>query len=275
MAPPALGLEPIPFRDPGRIFDHPDAPKVEPERWTFLHGVDAPLGVVVRRGEGLVVVLASASPFQNRDIESSDGGVLFARLLAAFGEDRAVLFDEYHLGVGERQSMTQYFRKLGATSLMLQLLLVLVFFLWRSSTRVGRPRTSEPPTPGGTADYVQATGHLYSKARDPAGAVVRVARHAVGLIARHHRLEPGTAAATARRLEERGRAKEAAAVRFIARIEGGAAEVGDRQLVVAMQQIDDLRREATQYRSREATQYRSREATQYRSREAAATGKDA
>ncbi|MCA9609583.1 MAG: DUF4350 domain-containing protein, partial [Myxococcales bacterium] len=64
-------------------------------------------GVRVDLDEGQVIVLASSSMFLNRDLASQNGGILFSRLVAAHvaAGGGPVLFDEFHLGVGQRRSL--------------------------------------------------------------------------------------------------------------------------------------------------------------------------
>lgn len=214
VAEPALGAPAIGFRRPLRVDVVEDAP-----RQTLLRLDDAegrPLGVRVDRGRGAVVALASASAFQNRDLAAEQGGVLFARLVRHYAPDGPILFDEYHLGVGERRSMMRYLRQVGAVPLILQLLLVLAFVAWRMGARFGAPQTDPERAPAGTASYVRAVGALYEKAKDPAGAARVLVRRALEQIALHHHLDAREPGALAARLVERHRHDAAAAVRELA-----------------------------------------------------------
>lgn len=232
--PPLGGLGSVPLRRPASIVVGDEARST-----TILRLPSGPAGVIVRRGEGAVVALASASPFQNRELANADGGVLFARLVAELAPEGPVMFDEYHLGVGERRSLTQYLRDVGAGGVALQVLVVIAFLLWRSGTRFGGTKTAAPPVPAGTASYVSAIGTLYTKSGDTAGAVGLLARYALQRVADHHHLPFADATALARRLEEWGRTDEAEAVRRLGAI---AASPGTerRHLVARAREIDDL-----------------------------------
>ena len=60
-----------------------------------------------------------------------------------------VLFDEYHLGVGERRSMMRYLRQAGAMPLVLQLLLVALLLLWRARRALRRRARAGEAAPAG------------------------------------------------------------------------------------------------------------------------------
>lgn len=237
VAEPVAGAPAVGLRRPLRIEVDDDA-----ARQTLLRLDDEegrPLGVRVDRGSGAIVALASASAFQNRDLASEQGGVLFARLVRQYAPDGPILFDEYHLGVGERRSMMRYLRQVGAVPLILQLLLVLGFVGWRMGARFGAPQTDPARAPAGTASYVKAVGTLYQKAKDPEGAARVLVRRALEQIAAHHHIdarEPGPLAA---RLTERHRHDAASAVRELA-----DAEPNKNALAAFAQRVDDLRAKA-------------------------------
>ena len=91
--------------------------------------------VRIEIGRGSLIVLASASMFVNADLQSQGGGVLFARIVHDVAPRGPILFDEYHLGVGQRRSMMRYLRQIGGTAIVVQLLLLVAIFIWRSGAR--------------------------------------------------------------------------------------------------------------------------------------------
>jgi hypothetical protein len=234
VAAPLAGMGTVPMRRPASIVVGKDA-----DATTVLRLPAGAAGVIVRRGEGAIVVLASASPLQNRELDSAEGGVLFARLLAEVAPEGPVMFDEYHLGVGERRSLTQYLRGIGGGAAALQVLLVLGLVLWRRGTRFGAPRTELPPLPAGTASYVSAIGTLYAKSGDAAGAVGLLARHGLHRVAEHHHLPSSDPAALGKALEERGHEEEARAVAALGAIVA-APHTDKRYLVGRAREIDHL-----------------------------------
>jgi hypothetical protein len=220
------GLPPIAMRNPGRLVIDEDAtaPRVLlsfPDAPTMPESsVQREAAVVVERGRGKVVVLASASMLQNRELAAGEGGVLFGRLLAAYAPNGPVLFDEYHLGVGERRSMTRYLRNVGATPFVLQLLLAALVWLWRSGARFGAIRRPRPPAPAGTASFVSALGGLFERAADPLGTVRILEHQALAQVSARHHLPPSTSSQRiARALDARGLKQAAAAVMRIGEAE--------------------------------------------------------
>lgn len=185
-----------------------------------------PVGVRVDVGEGAVIALGSASMFQNRDLSQQNGGLLFARLVREHAGGGPVLFDEYHLGIGQHRGMMRYLRQAGLGAFIVQLLLLVLFVIWRFGARFGSPRDPAPPEPAGTASYVEGVGTLYAKAKDPVGAAGILVRRALERIAAHHHVDAKGAAPLADTLEARKRKEAAEAVRAIATLESEAAAHG-------------------------------------------------
>jgi len=200
-------------------------------------------GVRVDVGEGAVVVLASSSMFQNRDLATQSGGVLFSRLVEHHAADGPVLFDEFHLGVGQRRSLMRYLRQTGAGPLVLQVLLLIAFLLWRLGARFGAFKTEAPTEPRGTASYVEGVGTLYAKAKDPAGALSIIVRRSLERIAAHHHLVHRDGSHLADALEARHRRGAAAAVREIQAVKD--EPLGRGALTSLTARIDELTRVAT------------------------------
>ena len=232
---PLRGLPPIAMHKPGRLVvdeqrdedderdEHGDGTRVlltMPDAPTMSDSeVQREAAVVVDHGRGHVIVLASASMLRNRELAFGDGGVIFARLLAAYAPAGPVLFDEYHLGVGERRSMMRYLRQVGATPFALQLLLAALIALWRSGARFGAIRRKLAPAPAGTASFVSALGGLFARSRDPLG-VLRILEHqALAHVAARHHLPASSADRLARALEARGLPQAANAVRRVSESE--------------------------------------------------------
>ena len=210
---PVVGLPWVGLRQPRRV-------RVDESRSHHtllrLDGPEGrPVGVRVDVGEGAVVALGSASMFQNRDLSSQSGGLLFARLLRELAPRGPVLFDEYHLGIGEQRGMMRYLRQVGLGALVVQVLLLILFLVWRHGARFGGTRAPAPPEPAGTASYVEGVGTLYAKAKDPGGAMGILARRAFERIAAHHHLDAKDGARLAEALEARHRADAGEAVRAI------------------------------------------------------------
>lgn len=241
---PLEGMAPIGLR---RALDVEVSQNVLGDTMLRLDGPDGrAAGVRVRVGQGFVIALASASPFANRDLRDG-GGVLFARLVRAYAPDGPVLFDEYHLGVGQQRGTIRYLRQVGAGAIFVQVLLLIGLALWRAGARFGGVRIDPLPEPGGTASYVDGVATLYEKASDPAGAARIVVRRALARIAAHHHVVTSDPARLMRELEERGRHDAAAAVRDLDSIL--VSEIGRPPLARLVSEIDARVRRATDERA--------------------------
>jgi hypothetical protein len=203
------GLPVIPFRDAGELKLQPDLePEIllgDPRRDAEGNETDLePLALTVKQGLGRVIVLASASMLQNAELGSSDGGELFVRLLRTYAPDMPVVFDEYHLGIGERRSLMRYLRQMGAAPLALQLLIVVAIILWRAGARFGAVLPPPSAAPPQSASFVVALGQLYERSADARGAIELIARDAWARIAAHHHVDVGPPARLVEALRARG-----------------------------------------------------------------------
>ncbi len=204
-----------------------------------LDGPDGdPAGVRVDVGEGAVIVLASSSMFQNRDLATQSGGVLFSRLVREHAPAGPVLFDEFHLGVGQRRSLMRYLRQTGAGPVVLQLALLLGLLLWRLGASFGAYEVEAKEQPRGTASYVEGVGTLYAKAKDPSGALGIIVRRALEQIAAHHHVVNREGGGLAEALEARHQQRAAAAVRAIQ--EAANQPLGRGGLTKRTARIDEL-----------------------------------
>ncbi|MFI5309330.1 MAG: DUF4350 domain-containing protein, partial [Polyangiales bacterium] len=242
---PLRGLEPLPLRRPGKLELEPDTPHSAvlgvPDESGESSSSLRELGVVVPRGRGRVIALASASMLQNRALGLSDGGLMFARLLRAYAPAGPVMFDEYHLGVGERRSLVRYLREAGATPFALQLLCAALLFLWRGGARFGGLRVDQAPVPPGSVSLVAAMGNLFARTKDTAGASQILIKQALSRVAAYHRVPPAPAQTLAKSLEDKGLHDAASAVAKIALAERAVTGEGglatkSRYLDLAVQQ---------------------------------------
>jgi hypothetical protein len=227
------GMAPIAMRAPATIEVDADVKAV-----TLLRFEDTPAAVLVSRGRGAVIVLASGSMLRNSALPSGEGGVLFARLIRSYAPQGPILFDEYHLGVGERRSMIRYFRQQGATIIALQLLFIAALWLWRNGARFGGIRVRPPSLPGGVTSYVQAMGNLFRKADDPNGAIALVAKEAIARIAATHHLPITDAWSLVSALTRRGHQNAAIAVQDIVE-QSESVKNDSKKLLTAIHRIDE------------------------------------
>lgn len=223
---PLIGLPLLGMRSAGAIELAPGADV------RVLASTGGKLGIVeIRRGAGRVVVLASASLFQNRDLTEHGGAQVMMRLLTHYlsepGAARTrVWFDEYHVGAGERRSMARYFGQVGVVPVLLQLLLGLGLLMLVRSRRFGAVRDAVLRPRSSTGAFVGGLAGLLRASRDRKGTLSIMTRAAVKRIAEAHHQTEQDPSALAEALELRGRKVAASAVR-------AAASIGDRPLGAA------------------------------------------
>ena len=232
---PLGGMPPAGMRHPGWIHVAEGVPH------EVLASIDGKaVAVVVPRGRGRVIVLASGSAFQNRDLVIAEGAPLFVRLLRLYARG-PVLFDEYHLGAGEARSTMRYLFQRGAGALVFHLLVVLAIVLVRSGTRFGATRKDREVEAVTTASFVSAIGALFAKVRDPRGSFQILARRGYARIADHHHLDEIDPSKLEAALRERKRLVAADAVRDLAQL---AKDGKTESLAHATRELDDLVRRA-------------------------------
>lgn len=126
----------------------------------LLAASEGALGYTALSGLGRVVVLGIPEALTNRSL-ALGGGAVMVRLLRAFAPPGAVLFDEYHLGLGERRSLARYLQGRGLAPSLAQLLLVLV-----AALGVGRLRLlplRERPAEAPRRSLSHALARLYAR----------------------------------------------------------------------------------------------------------------
>lgn len=236
--PPLVGLPLLGMRNAGAIELAPGADA------RVLASSGGKIGVVeIRRGEGRVLVVASASLLQNRDLLDHGGALLMARLLRHYAADRTVYFDEYHVGAGERRTTIRYLGQLGAVPLLLQLLFVLGLVLVARTRRFGGERPLEITPPSSTRAFVGGLAGLFRGAADRKGTLDILVRAALRDVAAAHRQAETEPAALAAALEGRGRTAAAAEVRRIAAI-GAETPRAPGDLARASRSIDEAAQRA-------------------------------
>jgi hypothetical protein len=172
---------------------------------------------------------------QNGELENSEGAALFLRLVRHYANPKLLMFDEYHLGLGERRSLMQYLRESGAMPVLCQLLLIAFVVLRRLGARMGEPlpASSKPALRRPTETFVTALGNLYARVDDRGAALRLIARAALSRISKHYALGPLQAYDLASELERRGAPVAAAAVQSVV----AAANAPDA-IEVSVQRID-------------------------------------
>jgi hypothetical protein len=145
----------------------------------------APLATLTLVGRGRVVVLADASPLQNRGLARADNAA-FALALAGGGV--TVTFLETVHGYGASTGLGAL--PAGARWGLLGLLLAALAFAWSRARRIGPPQEAERPLPPPRADYVDALAGSLTRTGRPAEVARPLRAAARDVLARRAGLGP-------------------------------------------------------------------------------------
>ena len=125
---------------------------------------ERPLALAVRRGTGRALLLADASPLQNRGLALADDAAL--GLAAAGPRGRTVTFLETVHGYGTGRGLAALPAR--ADWMLLGLLAAGLAFAWAGARRLGPPEDDEPATAPPRSDYVDALAGTLLRAHKPA-----------------------------------------------------------------------------------------------------------
>jgi hypothetical protein len=218
------------------------------EATEILTSPEGTLGLTAAFGRGRLVLLGIPDALTNAAI-SDGGGLVFARLLAAFAPPGPVMFDEYHLGMGERRSVIGYLRDAGYAPLLGQLVLASLAFMLAGAARLAPPRPARESAAAHTMSFLDALSGLYASTGDAQAALQRLAKAALHNLARHYHADHVTpdqlaawlaarglhaAAVYARRIAEHGREPLRKGERLAAR---AAAIAEDERAAMAMAEL--------------------------------------
>lgn len=178
--PPLTHLLPFDVHEASTLREALDAEATE-----LLASDEGSLALTTPLGRGRVVLLGIPDALTNQAL-SDGGGLLYARILRAFAPEGPVLFDEYHLGMGERRSLIGYLRDVGFSGPLLELALAALALLLAGSARIGKVRASSPRARQ-TRSFVEALANLFQRSQDTEGALERLSNDALARIARAYR----------------------------------------------------------------------------------------
>lgn len=120
-------------------------------------------GAIRRVGNGTVVILTDPYVLTNRGLLNPSNLALAVRL-AGLREGGRIYFDEFHHGFSDPRTIVSYIRARRLHFTLLQVVAVFALFVWRSRSRLGRPRRLEGPGERGSAEYVRAFSLIYRRA---------------------------------------------------------------------------------------------------------------
>jgi hypothetical protein len=131
---------------------------------------DQPGAVLLRRGEGRVLVLADPSPLTRLGLVRSDGvprddnALLLANVAALDSTGGEVFFDEYHHGLRAPSGFWTYISYYREHLFFVPLLVLLGAATWAGAVRLGPARAEPRPPRADAVAYASALARLYQRA---------------------------------------------------------------------------------------------------------------
>ena len=142
----------------------------KPAGKVFWKDESGSIGVEARSGDGTIIALADEYPFTNVGVSEADNGLLLAniarQLSAKYPGD--IAFDEYHLGMAERDVSEVEIAKLMLAGpwrwAVLQAALVGVLALVAQAVRFGKPKDVVRKLRRQHREFAEAAGRLFEEA---------------------------------------------------------------------------------------------------------------
>lgn len=126
---------------------------------------DAPVALLLRRGQGRIVVLASPTLATNAELSQDDVAAFWISLLEGLTPPgHHIEFDEHHHGFESERSVMAWGSQYGFGTLITQLLFVTALLVL-ALRRLGRAEEEAWETPGATADQLASMAGLYRRGK--------------------------------------------------------------------------------------------------------------
>jgi hypothetical protein len=137
--------------------------KKHPQDAVSLFGDTRPAMVALRRGRGMIYVLATPAVFENRTLLQADNARFLVQLVQYIRRDGGkVYFNEYHQGYMQPESLWTIIGKPGQFAFY-QFLLTAILISYSAARRFGLPRPMPPPSRV-SSEYVTSLADLYRRA---------------------------------------------------------------------------------------------------------------
>lgn len=129
----------------------------------WWHG-DRPGAVVLRHGQGRLLLLADASPLTARGLRRADNAVFLYNLARQHAKDGKIYFDEYHHGLASGGGFSGYLAYHQSSGVLLPLLLVVVVAGWNRVVRLGPAVETPRDQRADAVDYASAVARIHERA---------------------------------------------------------------------------------------------------------------
>jgi hypothetical protein len=155
---------------------------------------DRPAALLVRRGQGRVLLVADPGLLKRRGLVRDDGeprddnAVFLANVVALHSRGGEVYFDEYHHGIRSGGGFWSYLAYRGEHVTLLPLLLVVLVAGWAWAVRLGPAVPAPREARADAVEYASALGRLYRRSGARRLLARTLVRDFLGALTRHLRL---------------------------------------------------------------------------------------
>jgi hypothetical protein len=171
-----------------------------------------PAAVLVRHGQGRVLVVSDPSLLTHRGLRREDNVIFLYNVAALDAKDGRVYFDEYHHGIRASGGYWNYLRYHNQHWVVVQLLLLAGAGAWAVGRRLGPPVPMPVTKQADGVDYASSVARIYQKASVRPLVKAALARHFLDVLTQHLRLrrhaEPQDIVDVWRKRYEKGSAAE-------------------------------------------------------------------
>jgi hypothetical protein len=147
-----------------------------------------PAAVLVRHGQGRVLVVADPSLLTHRGLRREDNVLFLYNVAALDSEDGRVYFDEYHHGIRAGGGYWNYLRYHHQQWVVVQLFLVAGAAVWAVGRRLGPAVPMPVVRQADGVDYASSVARIYQKADVRPLVAGILARHFLDALTVHLRL---------------------------------------------------------------------------------------
>ena len=211
---------------------------------------DRPAALVLRRGQGRVVIVPDPSLLTRRGLLREDAAVFLYNIVRLHARDGRVYFDAYHHGLRAGGGFWSYLHHHQQHWTLLAVLLTVGVGAWAWMVRQG-PATAVPVTPQDDAvDYASALARIYHRAGLRRLLGHNLARQFLAAVRHHLRLRPSAPSAEVLTAWQQRHPGDGRLERLLAGAEAvSQPEITERQLLHWTSEFDRFRQEHSPSRS--------------------------
>jgi hypothetical protein len=145
---------------------------------------DRPGALMLRRGQGRVIVLPDPSMLADRGLRRADNAYFLYNVMALHARDGRVYFDEYHHGLHSGGGFWGYLAFHGLQWILLPILLTAVIGAWAVGIRLGPAVPVVSGRQADAVDYASALARIYHRAGTRALLARNLARDFLAAVGR-------------------------------------------------------------------------------------------